>query len=177
MIYKIGKVEDIDLIPHLPDNARAAIEKFVSILTTEYGKDRDIDHDYGGYVLYATEGTDAEDIKAYFDYDDFPLEFAELFGDDICAAIYITSTEYAVIIVMSVEDAPEDIYNSLPRKEYRVQINETLEKAFSVEATSEQDALRKVKKAYEENKIILTADDFSDVEFNCQENGGNNNDY
>lgn len=177
MIYKIGNVDDVDMISQFTEDAKKAVTKFAKILTEIYGADRDVDHDYGGYVLYVTKGTDVEDIKKYFDYDAFPLEFAELFGDDICAAIYITSTEYAVVIVMSIEDIPEDIYNSLPQTEYRVQINETLVKAFSVEAISKKDAVRKVKEAYNASEIILTADDFSDVEFNCQENGGKENDY
>ncbi len=115
MIYKIGNVKGMNDIPALSDNSKSAISKFTNILSAEYGENRDIDHDYGGYVLYATPGTTIDDIKKHFNYEEFILEYAELFGNDICAAIYLTSTEYAVVLIMSVDDAPDVIIGALPK--------------------------------------------------------------
>ena len=75
MIYKVGNTKDVETIPNLDDNAKDAVSEFATIFTEMYGSDRDIDHDMGGYILYATEGTTTEQIKEAFDYDEFPLEY------------------------------------------------------------------------------------------------------
>lgn len=49
--------------------------------------------------------------------------------------------------------------------EYKVIIVENLRKEVSVEASSEREAIEKVKDAYENCELVLSADDFSTVEF------------
>ena len=78
-----------------------------------YGSDRDVDNDYGGYILFATKGTTNEEIKAVFDYEANLVEYTELHDDNICAAIYITSTEFGVVLIMHLDDAPDIIRQSI----------------------------------------------------------------
>ena len=109
MIYKIGNVKDVDKIPNLEENIRSILLEKANILTTEYGEDRNVDHDYGGYILYATKGTAFEEIKAVFDYKEYTPEFTETFEPDISATTYITSTEFGVVLIIHIDDATDSI--------------------------------------------------------------------
>ena len=113
MVYKIGNKDDIVNIPDINKTEEMVITKFANILSSMYGKDRDIDNDYGGYILFIPKGTKSEEIKNSFDYDKNPIEYVELYENEICAAVYITSTEYGVVLVMSVDDAPEPIIDEI----------------------------------------------------------------
>lgn len=48
---------------------------------------------------------------------------------------------------------------------YYVTVIETLKKRIEVQATSEEEALTKVKEAYDKCDIILDENDFTDVKF------------
>ena len=116
MIYKIGNVKDVDKIPNLTENVRSILLEKANILTTEYGEDRDVDNDYGGYILFATKGTALEEIKAVFDYKEYTPEFTETYEPDISATTYITSTEFGVVLIIHFDDAPDVIRNSISKE-------------------------------------------------------------
>ena len=48
---------------------------------------------------------------------------------------------------------------------YKIEIKETLSKIIEIEADSEEGAIKKVKKQYMNENIVLTADDYTDTEF------------
>ena len=108
MVYKIGNVSDLASIAIPDSKAYELLSQYAMLLSYEYGEDRNVDLSDGGFVLYATPGTDCKEIKAYFDYTKHTPEYADRYGS-ICVAMYITNNEYAVVIVMSIADAPEEI--------------------------------------------------------------------
>ena len=115
MVYKIGNVSDLARIPISSDKAKEILYHFARVLTTEYGEDRNIDTDDGGYILYALPGTDVKEIKDRFDYTQNILEYGEAF-EDICYAVYILAQDYGVVIVMSTVDSPEGILKEIKNK-------------------------------------------------------------
>ena len=50
-------------------------------------------------------------------------------------------------------------------KEYQVEVVETLIRIVTVEATSEEDAIKFVKYDYNNAELVLDSDDFFDVDF------------
>ena len=108
MVYKLGNDKDMDTLPPLDGKTEEIIYVYTSTLTYQYGEERNIDEDDGGYVLYATPGTDREELKACFDYTKHTPEYVDRYGS-ICVAMYITHNEYAVVIITSIADAPEEI--------------------------------------------------------------------
>ncbi len=50
-------------------------------------------------------------------------------------------------------------------KVYKIQVEETLADIVSVQASSEDEALEKVKESYRRGNIVLEYDSFVDVEF------------
>lgn len=112
MIFKLGNIEDVKVIPNLCLGANNALSKFTRILTEMYGADRDVDHDMGGYVLYAEKGTSINELKNAFNYEENTFEYVQRFENDVIAAIYIISTEFAVVLVMHLDDAPDIILSA-----------------------------------------------------------------
>ena len=74
MVYKLGNVKDIEKVPAIEGDTYKALYKYLNILESEYGKDRDLDKDDGGYVLYAERGTSLEELETYFDYSRYLLQ-------------------------------------------------------------------------------------------------------
>ena len=116
MIHRIGNVKDVDKICNIDEMTRNTLLKYARILTEEYGVERDVDHDYGGYILYVPFGTPYEELKAMFDYTDYSVEYVEYIEHSeptMCVAVYITSSDYGVVIVMSLNDMPDEIRKHL----------------------------------------------------------------
>ena len=112
MIYKIGSVEDMQSIVFENDDIKQTVYHYASILTYEYGANRNIDTDDGGYILYATKGTTAEEIKACFDYTQNIIEFVDV-QNDVCSALFILSSDYGVVIITSLVDTPPEILKEI----------------------------------------------------------------
>ena len=108
MVYKLGNDKDMDALPPLDGKTEEIIYVYTSTLTYQYGEERNVDEDDGGVVFYAPPGTDREELKACFDYTKHTPEYADRYGS-ICVAMYIIHNEYAVVIIMSIADAPEEI--------------------------------------------------------------------
>jgi hypothetical protein len=108
MVYKLGNTSDLASLPSTDPVTLQNLYELTSVLTNEYGDDRNIDTDDGGFVLYAPPGTPAKEVKASFDYTKHPLEYVNRSGP-ICCAFYLLNNEFAVTIVMSITDAPIEI--------------------------------------------------------------------
>ena len=48
---------------------------------------------------------------------------------------------------------------------YTIEITETLQRQIEIKANSHDEALKIIKEKYKNEEIVLTADDFIDVEF------------
>lgn len=112
MVYKIGNICDLERIPTADSNTYDLLFDYVKILTYEYGEERNVDEDDGGYVLYVVPGTSMEEVKACFDYTKHTVETVDRFGS-LCAAMYFLNNEYAVTIIMSIADLPAELIKEL----------------------------------------------------------------
>lgn len=108
MVYKIGNIADLTKLPSLTEVEYRNLYEWVSNLDLHYGSDRNVDTDDGGYVLFATPGTKAEEIKVYFDYSNNTLEYVNT-DCGLCSALYLLNNDYSVVIVMRIADAPTEI--------------------------------------------------------------------
>ena len=108
MVYKIGNVSDLGMIPLIDDTALELLHHYAKVLTTEYGQERNVDTDDGGFILYAPLGTNTEDIKALFDYTKHIVESVDRVGQ-LYVAMYILHNEFVVTIVGWINDIPTDL--------------------------------------------------------------------
>ena len=111
MIYKIGNLADLERLPLIDDTALELLYHHAKVLETEYGKERAEDSD-GGYILFAPSGTNAEELKALFDVSEHTAEYVNKYCN-LCEAVYLLNNDYAVVIVMSIADAPTEILNEI----------------------------------------------------------------
>jgi len=112
MVYKLGNASDLKGLPPIDAKTWDILHEYTSVLSNEYGEGRNVDEDDGGYVLYATPGTAAEEIKEYFDYSAVEVEYVNRYpwtSPPICGAMYILHNEYALVIVMSISEVPSEI--------------------------------------------------------------------
>ena len=115
MVYKIGNVADLGILSLIDDATLELLSHYARVLTDEYGENRNVDEDDGGYLLYAPSGTSVEEIKTCFDYTKHCAESVDRFGDFL-AATYILNNEFAVTIILSMADAPTEILNELDER-------------------------------------------------------------
>ena len=112
MVYKIGNLADLETLPLINDVALELLCHHACVLTYEYGENRNIDESDGGYILFAPSGTNAEELKTFFDFSEHTPEHVDQY-DTLCEAVYLLNNDYAVVIIMSLDDAPTEILNEI----------------------------------------------------------------
>lgn len=111
-VYKIGNIGDLTDLSIENKSVLQLLRQYATILTTEYGADRNINTDDGGYILYATPDATTEDIKACFDYTCHTVEYVDKL-EEVCSAVYLLSNDYGVVIVMMIANAPPEILKEI----------------------------------------------------------------
>ena len=108
MVQIIERKLDMAKLPPMDEGIRQTIADFVDVLDYNYGVDRDIYNDDGGYVVYVEKGTSVEEVKKAFDYSAHTIEYAE-YNPPVSVAMYLLNNEFSVILVMHSEDTPIEI--------------------------------------------------------------------
>ena len=108
MVYKIANIADLSNVESADEEAMSILSYYANALSTNYGEDRNIDYDDGGYILYCPKGTTNAEIKAYFDYTKYSLELLEVITS-LCVAHYVLNNDYVVTIILSADDIPEEM--------------------------------------------------------------------
>ena len=112
MVYKIGCLSDLETLSLINDVALELLSHHASVLSYEYGENRNIDTDDGGYILYAVPGTSEEELKAFFDFSKHIPEHVDQY-DTLCESVYLLNNDFAVVIIISIADAPTEILNEI----------------------------------------------------------------
>ncbi len=102
MVYKLAHETKLGSLPFrvsrkLYDN----LLEFLLVLDNEYGADRDVEQDDGGYVLFCTPGTTGSEIQRYFDFDGLATDWVTSISHDpdYCASAYFLRDDYAVVLI------------------------------------------------------------------------------
>ena len=111
MVYKIGNLADLARLPSVDDATMALLYHHARTLSAEYGENRNV-NESGGFVLYVEPGTNINDLKAFFDISKHTVEYVNTYGS-LCEAYYLLNNDFAVVIVMSINDAPTEIRNEI----------------------------------------------------------------
>ena len=115
MVYKLGNVADMSKLPSIDEKIRKVILDNLNILEENYGKDRDINEDNGGYILYAEPKTTVNEVLSYFDYEEYLPEHVLQIDStpSYCKSLYLTSDEFGIIILTAMDDTPEDVLEEI----------------------------------------------------------------
>jgi len=117
MIHKLGNLKDLDNIIVEDEAIYRELREFLSVLSSEYGEDRDIDKNDGGYVLYCEVGTSLAELESVFNYKAI-FDWSANVKSKIpyCTTLYFLNNEFCVTLIMAIQDAPTNIKNEI---EYR----------------------------------------------------------
>ena len=103
----IGKAKELDRAKHLPMNVVKKIAELVEILDNEYGFDRDVNRDLGGYVTVLEQMEDIKQLKK--SQLDIEAEIPEWVDEVVVGsgvwiiALFILSNDYSIIVVTNVD--------------------------------------------------------------------------
>ena len=115
MIYKLGNVADMSKLPSIDEGLRKAILKNLEILDENYGADRNIDNDDGGYVLFCEPGTTEEEIQSYHDHIQYLPEHVlpVISHPPYIETLYLISSDYGIVLFTKYADTPDDILEEM----------------------------------------------------------------
>ena len=115
MVYKLGTLSDLDKLSLTDGKLKETISTNLKILDDNYGSNRDVDNDYGGYVLYAEPGTRDTEVLSWFDYELYIPEYVEYIDSypAYCCALYLERTEFGVVVLTSLNDTPKEIIDKI----------------------------------------------------------------
>ena len=115
MIYKLANPCDLQDLPPMDSAVQDILLQYTTILSTEYGDVRDVDHEDGGYVLYATPDTTTEEVRKAFDHNGCVPEV--IVRIDSCPAyiytLYLFSSDYGVVLVIPASAMPAELLNQI----------------------------------------------------------------
>lgn len=115
LLYKVGTYNDIKSLPsNIPDSVVSCIAFNVSILDKEYGMQRNIDQDDGGYCLFAETAYDVHLMYAAVDFDTHPCEWIDLLPDGkYCSSLFLLSNDFAIVCIIPVSLLPPPLKEEL----------------------------------------------------------------
>lgn len=106
MVYKLENVKDLDMVVGISPEVLNECKSYLEILDAEYGADRDIGRDDGGYVILADSKVSDDEIKEVFDYTQYLCEF-EKKQETFITRLYLVSQDYGVVII-TVKEKKDD---------------------------------------------------------------------
>lgn len=102
MVYKLAHEAEISNLPSLvPGKLYDSLLEFLLVLDNEYGADRNVEQDDGGYVLFCTPGTTDNEIQRYFHFNGLISDWVTSISHDpdYCASAYFLRDDYVVILI------------------------------------------------------------------------------
>lgn len=113
MIYKLGTLKDMEHCRDaIPCPVLDVLHPQLALLSEEYGEDRDVDRDDGGYLLYCEQGCSETELREAFDYRDADPEFVEIHDEvspPLLSLLYLCNNEYAVTLFIHEDDLPDEL--------------------------------------------------------------------
>lgn len=104
----VGKVKELDKVKYLPMNVVKKINELLQVLDIEYGSERDIARDLGGYVAVVEQAGDIEQLKKInLDIEAEISEWVDEVADEgnvvWTVALFILSDDYSIVVVTKVD--------------------------------------------------------------------------
>ena len=104
MIFKFGTRKDFQRHrAEMPDEVFSHLQYSIDLLDENYGANRDIDHDDGGFVLLFTHAEDLAHIRSStgIDFACHSPEWVDRINtatEDFAAALYLISNDFGIIL-------------------------------------------------------------------------------
>lgn len=108
-MIKIGHLKEKCVLNKMPLEVLEVVLRILEILDSEYGVERDIQNDDGGYVIVVEKKEDFEEIKdkTYIDCDTVIAEYVDKIacdnGEVYTNSLILCNNDYAISIIILLE--------------------------------------------------------------------------
>ena len=104
-MIKIAHVREVEALRGLPSEVVNVIREAVTILDTEYGKNRDVDSGYGGYVLVIDNEGELKRLQDFhMDLETVIPEYVDVvtcdYGQVFASCLILKGNDFGVLLVM-----------------------------------------------------------------------------
>lgn len=111
---KIYKKEQLIKLNSYPSEIICIIESIITVLDENYGSDRKIDEEDGGYILIIESKEDFVKLKEiYINIDNVIPEYVDRivveYGTDWCNSLIIMNNDYTVSIFSKISITPQNL--------------------------------------------------------------------
>lgn len=115
MLYKIGTVNELETVRgKLPRGTYPTVHQIVAVLDKEYGADRNIDKEDGGFVLVAETVADLEQaLTAYPVLGALKPEQVNICNGGYINALFLCNNEFGINLLMPRSLAPKKITDEI----------------------------------------------------------------
>jgi len=116
-MIKIAHVKETNNL-NLPMEVIEVIKEIASVLDSNYGVDRDVDRDDGGYLLVIQDKEDFAKLQEiYLDIDDLIPEYVDKItcsnGEVWINTLILMNNEFGVSLIMPIEIAPQTLLDEI----------------------------------------------------------------
>jgi len=117
-MLRLGKATDLVMIQSYPDEVQAAILADLNILDDNYGANRDIMKDYGGYIILTESKEDIAKIEREMNVEitaDGVPEYVDIIRCSnkkvYTSSLFLIGSDNGIIVVMPYDITPQNILN------------------------------------------------------------------
>lgn len=112
-MIKIAHKREEGVLIHLPMEIVAKAIEIATILDENYGKNRDVEKELGGYILIAEVAEDVETIKGLIDFQYTCPEYCDLVkcesGDRYTNSLMLLSSDYSISLIIPQSLTPKEL--------------------------------------------------------------------
>jgi len=117
-MIKLKNTKDLPMLAHLEEEIQQNALDTLQILDSEYGEDRDIIRNLGGYVVFAESEEDLRELEVIHNtnFTDNPTtEYVDIIdcesGRFYTSSLFLLSSDYGILIILAYEMTPQGILN------------------------------------------------------------------
>ena len=115
---KIASIKQIEDLTELPKEVKNELLRIVNILNENYGEERDIDADLGGYIILIDSKDAFQEVKheIYLDLEHSVIpEFVDLIkcqnGQTYTNTLILSNNDFSITLIMPLEITPSILKN------------------------------------------------------------------
>jgi hypothetical protein len=112
-MIKIAHKTEAENLKHIQSEIAARVVEIATILDENYQRERDVEHDLGGYILIAETTEDVEAITNQVDFGYILPEYVDLIacenGERYTSSLMLLSSDYSINLIIPLSLTPKEL--------------------------------------------------------------------
>ena len=118
MLEILGTVKDLESMNISNEILKEKLKDYLSALDDNYGADRDIYEDDGGYALIIDDENDVYEADEYVYLEDENYEYVEPLGDDYVLVMKLCNNEFSILTIIRRDVCPDVLLRALREENF-----------------------------------------------------------